>query len=88
LPLRADTPPDPAIFSGIVRKIGDQSKHIRRVEVPFHRIAPPEERYWTGDSRASVSVALGRSGATKLQRMMLGVGTSQHVLVAGKTGSG
>ena len=31
---------------------------------------------------------LGRAGATKLQFMPLGKGTSQHVLVAGKTGSG
>jgi DNA segregation ATPase FtsK/SpoIIIE-like protein len=33
-------------------------------------------------------VALGRAGATKLQTMKLGKGTSQHVLISGKTGSG
>ncbi len=31
---------------------------------------------------------LGRAGATKLQFLRLGQGTSQHVLIAGKTGSG
>src|SRR5690606_15873318 len=33
-------------------------------------------------------VAIGRTGATKLQQLALGKGTKQHVLVAGKTGSG
>jgi hypothetical protein len=33
-------------------------------------------------------VPLGRAGATKLQTMRLGKGTSQHMLIAGKTGSG
>ena len=36
----------------------------------------------------SVDIPLGRAGATKLQHLMLGKGTSQHVLTAGKTGSG
>ena len=40
------------------------------------------------DSRKGIDVPLGRAGATKLQHLMLGKGTSQHVLIAGKTGSG
>ena len=40
------------------------------------------------DSRAGVDVPLGRAGATKLQHLRLGNGTSQHVLISGKTGSG
>jgi hypothetical protein len=88
LPLIPDQPPQPSQFAAIVRRIGDLSKNVRRVEVPFRRIAPAEDRCWAADSRASIDVPLGRAGATKLQFLRLGIGTSQHVLVAGKTGSG
>ncbi len=88
LPLVPDQPPVPADFTNLVRKLGDLSRSIRRVEVPFYRICPNEDRIWKADSRRVVDVALGRSGATKLQHIQLGLGTSQHVLVAGKTGSG
>ncbi len=88
VPLLPDPPPEPAEFTNLVRKLGDLSRSIRRVEVPFYRICPGEDRIWKSDSRRTVDVALGRSGATKLQHLALGLGTSQHVLVAGKTGSG
>lgn len=88
LALAADAPPAPPVFASLIRKMGDFSKNVRRVEVPFYRIVPREEHYWTADSRGQVEVPLGRAGATKLQYLRLGKGTSQHVLVAGKTGSG
>ncbi|MBS0265392.1 MAG: cell division protein FtsK [Planctomycetes bacterium] len=88
LPLKPDEPPPPALWAELIRKMGELSRHIRKVEVPFHRIAPREEAFWTGDSRSQIEVPLGRAGATKLQHLRLGKGTSQHVLVAGKTGSG
>ena len=49
---------------------------------------PAEDQWWTADSRGGIDVALGRSGAMKLQNLDLGRGTSQHVLISGKTGSG
>ncbi len=88
LPLVIDEPPPAPLFAALIRKVGELSKDVRRVEVPFHRIVPREESYWTADSRSSVDVPLGRAGATKLQHLRLGQGTSQHVLLAGKTGSG
>lgn len=88
LPLTLDQPPEPELFSEIVRLAGRNSKDARRVEVPFERVAPKPERLWACDSRGGIDVPLGRAGATKLQNMRLGRGTSQHVLVAGKTGSG
>lgn len=88
IPLAIDPPPPAALFASLIRRVGEVSKDVRRVEVPFHRIVPREEAYWTGDSRGAIDVPLGRAGATKLQHLRLGQGTSQHVLVAGKTGSG
>ncbi len=88
IPLELDAPPQPAEFGNIVRRAGELSKHARKVEVPFSRIAPTENQLWQKDSRGGIDVPLGRAGATKLQHLRLGKGTSQHVLVAGKTGSG
>ena len=88
LPLTLDAPPLPEEFTQIVKNVGRQSQDARRVEVPFSRIAPRKGELWSLDSRAGIDVPLGRAGAMKLQRMRLGKGTSQHVLIAGKTGSG
>ncbi|MFG0333932.1 MAG: FtsK/SpoIIIE domain-containing protein [Maioricimonas sp. JB049] len=87
-PVRIDTPPPPEQFTSIVKRIGELSRDARRVEVAFDRIAPNPADYWTSDSRSGIDVPLGRAGATKLQHLRLGRGTSQHMLVAGKTGSG
>jgi S-DNA-T family DNA segregation ATPase FtsK/SpoIIIE len=88
LPVTLEEPPDDGRFTQIVRAVGEQAKDAARVEVPFDMVTPPAERWWTADSRASIEVPLGRAGAKNLQYMRLGKGTSQHVLISGKTGSG
>ncbi|HEV8002158.1 MAG TPA: FtsK/SpoIIIE domain-containing protein, partial [Planctomycetaceae bacterium] len=87
-PVKMETPPRANDFAEIVRKAGVLSKDARRVEVAFERIVPRNGALWMQDSRAGVDVPLGRAGATKLQHLNLGRGTSQHVMIAGKTGSG
>jgi S-DNA-T family DNA segregation ATPase FtsK/SpoIIIE len=87
-PIRLETPPRAAEFTEIVKTAGLQSKDARRVEVAFDRIAPKNGELWRQDSRTGLDVPLGRAGATKLQHLRLGKGTSQHVMIAGKTGSG
>ncbi len=87
-PLTLESPPDAVLSATILDQVGRLSRAARRVEVPFEFIAPPAEQWWTGDSRAGLAVALGRSGATARQMLRLGQGTAQHVLIAGKTGSG
>ena len=72
----------------LVRRLGRRASESRRVEVPFSAIAPPEGAMWTESSAKRLSVPLGRAGATRLQRMVLGEGTRQHALIAGRTGSG
>ncbi|HEY2412244.1 MAG TPA: FtsK/SpoIIIE domain-containing protein [Pirellulaceae bacterium] len=88
LPLALEQPPDDANFTQIVKKIGSLAKDASRVEVPFEMIMPPRNEWWQRDSRGEIEVALGRAGAKSLQTMRLGKGTSQHVLISGKTGSG
>ena len=76
-PLKFDTPPDQSRFSQILHKVGDHARNANKVEVPFEFIAPKPEEYWTFDSRTGVDVPLGRAGATKLQHLTLGKGTTR-----------
>jgi ABC-type multidrug transport system fused ATPase/permease subunit len=87
-PVALDPPAPPDFATRQIQKVGAAAKDARRVVVPFEFIAPAENAWWTGDTRSGVDVSLGKSGATKRQRFALGQGTSQHVLIAGRTGSG
>jgi hypothetical protein len=87
-PLHLDDPAPADFCTKMLHVIGAKARDANRVEVPFEFIAPTRERWWTCDSRSGIDVALGRAGATKRQHLKLGQGTSQHVVVAGKTGSG
>ncbi|QEH32650.1 ESX-1 secretion system protein EccCa1 [Aquisphaera giovannonii] len=87
-PLDLDAPPPGEFATREIQKVGAAAKAAKRVEVPFDYIAPAEGSWWTGDTRAGIDVPLGKAGATKKQDLTLGQGTSQHVLVAGRTGSG
>jgi len=87
-PLQLDRPPAEEQFNQLVHIVGRGAKAAKRVEVPFDHVAPPKDRWWMGDTAGGIRVPLGRAGATKLQYLDLGQGTSQHALIAGKTGSG
>lgn len=82
--------PEPAAGDSvnIVKAVGARSKDARRVEVSFRRVAPRPDAIWTQSTADSIDLPIGRAGAARLQYLRLGRGTSQHVLVAGKTGSG
>ena len=82
-----DAPPTDAVATGWVHRLGRASVDSNRVEVPFAGIMPAGG-WWLGEAGPEIRVPIGRSGATKLQELALGRGTRQHVLVAGKTGSG
>ncbi|MDA1008903.1 MAG: FtsK/SpoIIIE domain-containing protein, partial [Planctomycetota bacterium] len=88
LQLALETPPSASASIRLVNQVGKAAKSSSRVAVPFDAIMPRPEQVWTGSTEKSVSVALGRSGATRLQELTLGVGTGQHALIAGRTGSG
>ncbi|MDP6693155.1 MAG: FtsK/SpoIIIE domain-containing protein, partial [Phycisphaerales bacterium] len=88
LPLAITQPPDDNTTTTIVKTVGEIAESTHRVEVPFNIIAPRENNYWSRSTANKLSVPLGRAGATKLQNLILGRGTAQHALIAGKTGSG
>ena len=86
--LRLDRPPAAERFNDVVRAAGRAAKDSMKVEVPFEQVAPAESEYWSGDCGKELVVPIGRAGARRLQPVRLGKGTSQHLLVCGKTGSG
>jgi hypothetical protein len=88
MPLALDRPPGAERFNDVMRAAGRAAKDSMKVEVPFEQVAPPENDYWSGDCGKELVVPIGRAGARRLQPVRLGKGTSQHLLVCGKTGSG
>ena len=87
-PLTLDLPPSDEQVTAAICAAGEGARDSNRVEVPFSQVMPEDGQWWQEDSRSEIEAPLGRAGATKLQAMKLGKGTSQHVLIAGKTGSG
>jgi hypothetical protein len=88
LPFTFDPPPSEDQLTKILHKVGAGAKEAKRVEVPFDVIAPAPDKVWSGSTAAELDVMVGRLGANRFQSLKLGKGTSQHVLIAGKTGSG
>ena len=86
--LSFDAPPSAEISVALVHKIGKASIDSNRVEVPFSQVSPKPDDLWTLDTTNELKIAVGRTGATKLQYLAIGKGTRQHALFAGKTGSG
>jgi hypothetical protein len=87
-PLTLDPPPTDDELSKILHQVGKGAREAKRVEVSFDVIAPKPPQFWTLKTDADANVAVGRSGATRLQYFKIGKGVAQHALVAGKTGSG
>jgi hypothetical protein len=83
-----DAPPSLHDSVELVHRIGRASIDSNRVQVPFSQIAPPSGEEWSLDTSEELRVPIGRTGAKKLQMLAIGKGTRQHMLVAGKTGSG
>lgn len=86
-------PVAPLPTSAIAQIVEFYARHAdagRRVEVPFSRIAPPAEHWWSlnDHARSSLEIPLGPSGARSIQELALGKATSQHALIVGRTGSG
>ena len=88
LPLQLDVLPPREKLTELLHNVARESREASRVEVPFEVVAPPQNEVWTGSTAHEFVVPIGRAGANELQSVRLGRGTSQHMLISGKTGSG
>ncbi len=88
LPLVAEEPPDRELFTTILQRVGECVEEALRVEVSYKTVAPLPEETWSRSSADGLDIPIGKSGANKRQEMAIGYGTSQHAIIAGKTGSG
>ncbi len=81
--------PDESQTTSLLDLVGRQAVAASRVEVNYDILTPPTAAdRWSRTCDEELHIPLGRTGATRLQQLSLGRSTSQHVLIAGKTGSG
>jgi S-DNA-T family DNA segregation ATPase FtsK/SpoIIIE len=85
---RFEALPDDETLTMVLNRAGALAAHAARVEVPFSMASPSVEDRWSMSSAEEISIPIGRIGVNRLQRLVLGRGTAQHALVAGRTGSG
>lgn len=88
LPVRPMPLPDEAHAQAVIHEVGRRAMLASRIEVPLDRIVPPRDQRWQADSSKFLEIPIGQSGVGRSHSLKLGVGTAQHAIIAGKTGSG
>lgn len=88
LPGKIELPPNEATVAAIMEKHLVAAVNIGKRIVPFSSIAPQPESQHGRSSADGLEIPIGISDSGRIQSLVLGEGTSQHVLIAGKTGSG
>jgi hypothetical protein len=87
-PIRLETPPSPELTAKLIEHCTQAAIDASKIEVPFVSIRVEEQEFQSGRSEEGLNVPLGVAGVGRTTCLRLGHGTAQHVLVAGKTGSG
>ncbi len=92
--------PPASLRSSLINRIGAAAVNASKVEIPFDSIMGASLGASNGALLATpqlpemdrtdslVTIPMGVQGARRLQALRLGEGVRQHVLIAGKTGSG
>ena len=88
LPIRPMSLPDESHAQAVIHEVGRRAMLASRIEVPLDKIVPAVEQRWQADSSKFLEIPIGQSGVGRTHAVKLGVGTAQHAIVAGKTGSG
>ncbi len=86
--LALQAPPSEEIQSHLLDRCASEAVAGSRIEVPFDSLMPAEQAAYQASSAEGLVIPLGQAGVGRNQTLRLGTGTSQHVLIAGKTGSG
>ena len=87
-PMTPEWPPGEDRLQMIMEHHLKAASEVGKRIVPYESIALPLTEQQTASSAEGLAIPLGISDAGRVQSMRLGAGTAQHVLIAGKTGSG
>ncbi|MGV3483097.1 MAG: FtsK/SpoIIIE domain-containing protein, partial [Planctomycetaceae bacterium] len=100
IPFQPISSPPATMRPGLVQRIGNAAVQASKVEIPFDSIAASTVAISDGQTKSTpqlpstaqsddqLVIPIGVQGARRLQSLKLGEGVKQHVLIAGKTGSG
>jgi DNA segregation ATPase FtsK/SpoIIIE, S-DNA-T family len=88
LEVRLLAPPDDTVLRQVMHHHLQASANIGKRVVPFSSIAPTSSPIQEESSADGLEIPIGVADSGRTQSLRLGKGTSQHVLIAGKTGSG
>jgi hypothetical protein len=81
-------PPAGAALQEIMEHQLSAARSIGKRIVPFSSIAPVDSERYSLSTADGLDIPIGVSDSGRPQSLRLGTGTAQHVLIAGKTGSG
>ncbi len=87
-PIDLEMPPDEVTVARIMEKHLVAATNIGKRIVPYESLKKGAELAQRQSSADGLEIPIGISDAGRVQFLSLGEGTSQHVLIAGKTGSG
>lgn len=88
LELQIDPVPSPNRLTTIIEHCTATAMQAGKIEVPFDTLAITDIEVGSHSTSDQLVIPLGVAGVGRTTSLRLGHGTSQHVLVAGKTGSG
>lgn len=83
-----ETPPSEPEVTELIKKCCEAALQAGKIEVPFESLRAMEGDLSQQSSGDGLRIPLGVSGVGRVASLRLGHGTAQHVLIAGKTGSG
>jgi DNA segregation ATPase FtsK/SpoIIIE, S-DNA-T family len=86
--LAMEQPPDEERLKRIMEHQLEAALNVGKCIVPFDSIALPPAEQQRASSAQGLSISVGVADSGRVQLVKLGEGTAQHVLIAGKTGSG
>jgi DNA segregation ATPase FtsK/SpoIIIE, S-DNA-T family len=87
-PLFLDEPPSPDVLATVIEHCRQAAIEADKIEVPFETISVEAKDIGKTTSFDALAIPLGVAGVGRVTSLRLGHGTAQHVLIAGKTGSG
>lgn len=87
-PVQPEEAPTEAVAQKVISGVGRRAMKSSHVEVPLANMVAPPDQWWQADSSKLLEIPVGQSGVGRTHSVKLGLGTAQHAIIAGKTGSG